>query len=88
MKIETELEKTKVKNFIQIQNTKLDEIMSNIDNTFHNDINLNYSMSNISSFGNGDSFYQWPSAIAKPSFDIHKDINTNEQKKEILVIEH
>ena len=34
LKVETELEKTNVKNFIQIQNNKLDEIMSNIDNTF------------------------------------------------------
>ena len=34
LKVETKLEKTKVKNFIQNQNNKLDEIMSNIDNTF------------------------------------------------------
>ena len=34
LKVETKLEKTKVKNFIQNQNNKSDEIMSNIDNTF------------------------------------------------------
>ena len=55
--------------------------MSNIDNTFHNNISLNTSMSNISSFGNGDEFNQRPSAIGKPSFDINKDTNTNEQKE-------
>jgi hypothetical protein len=55
--------------------------MSNIDNTFHNDISLNTSMSNISTFGNGDEFNQRKSAIGKPSFDINRDTNTNEQKE-------
>ena len=35
LKVETKLEKTKVKNFIQNQNNKSDEIMSNINNIFY-----------------------------------------------------